>query len=318
LKGILRFRCHWGCHLALAGLLTAAMTATTAVSAARQSATSLSTSPNTSSSTAPSAVQVAAIVARATLNQHRDDAALEEYEFTERVITRGRDGASSERISRVVPHGWGNFRVELAHDGMPTAAAAVETQWRDIAEALASYSNPANEQRVKQDRDKAAKLNRQRDQLEDAIGKAFRFHWVGRTMQGQRAVVELSFEPDPAFKPSVRFSNLYQHVRGTAWVDESSGQVTRVEAELFEDVPFVGGLVAKLNRGGKLIIEQSEVAPDVWAPTHYSIDLDGRKFLSGFSLHQQIDMSAHLRVGQPQETLTRIERDHPGLISGAQ
>ena len=262
--------------------------------------------------------QVTAIVSRATLNQHKDDTALEEYEFTERVVTRGKDGATSEKISRVVPHGTGDFRVELARDGMPAEAAAMETQWRNIAVALASYSDPANQQRVKQDRDKAAKERHERDQLEDAIGKAFRFHWVGRTMREQRALVELSFEPDPAFKPTVRFSNLYAHIRGTAWVDESSGHVARVEAELFEDVAFAGGLVAKLNRGGRLIIEQAEVAPDVWAPTHYSIDLDGRKFLFGFALHQQIEMSAHLRVGQPKETLALIERDHPGLISGTQ
>jgi hypothetical protein len=298
LKKIARIRRRLGFFLALA--------ATAAIGLAQQSSPSLTPE------------QVTAIVARATLDQHKDDAALEEYEFTERVVTRGKDSATSEKISRVVPHGTGNFRVELARNGMPAEAAAIETQWRNIAVALASYSDPANQQRVKQDRDKAAKERRERDELEDAIGKAFRFHWVGRTMKDQRALVQLSFEPDPAFKPTVRFSNLYAHIRGTAWVDESSGHVARVEAELFEDVPFVGGVVAKLNRGGKLIIEQAEVAPDVWAPTHYSIDLDGRKFLFGFALHQQIEMSAHLQVGQPKETLALIERDHPGLISGTQ
>jgi hypothetical protein len=296
-----------------AGLL-AALAATATIGLARQSATSSSTS----SGTSPTPEQVTAIVTRATLNQHKDDAALEEYEFTERVVTRDKEGATSEKISRVVPHGTGDFRVELARDGMPAEAASIETQWRNIAVALASYNDPANQQRVKQDRDKAAKQRRERDELEDAIGKAFRFHWVGRTMRDQRALVELSFEPDPAFKPTVRLSNLYAHVRGTAWVDESSGQVARVEAELFEDVPFAGGLLAKLNRGGKVVIEQAEVAPDVWAPTRYSIDLDGRKFLFGFALHQQIEMSAHLRVGQPQQTLALIERDHPGVISGTQ
>ena len=264
----------------------------------------------------PNPQQVAAMVARATANQHRDDAALEEYEFTERAVTRSKDGMTSEKISRVVPHGTGNFRVELARDGVPAAAASMETQWRDIALALASYSNPANQQRVKQDREKAAKERHERDQLEDAIGKAFRFRWVGRTMRDQRPLVELAFEPDPAFKPSVRFSSLYAHIRGTAWVDEASGQVARVEAEFFEDVPFVGGLVAKLDRGGKFSIEQAEVAPDVWAPTHFSVDVDGRKFVFGFSLHQQISLGGYLRVGQPHETLAAIKREHPGLIKG--
>ena len=291
----------------LTGLLVAAMAASTFVGVARQ------TGAQSVPSLAPD--QVPAIVARAIRNQHKDDAALEEYEFTEREVTRGKDGATSERIARVVPHGTGNFRIELARNGMPTGAASLETQWHNVAQALAAYGDAGNP-RVQQDRDKAAKQRRECDRLEDAIGKAFRFHWVRRTMREQRALVELSFEPDPAYKPSVHFSSVYAHIRGTAWVDEPSGHVARVEAALFEDVPFVGGLVAKIYRGGKLMIEQAEVAPDVWAPTHYSLDLDGRKFLFGFSLHQQIDMSAHLRVGPPHETLAMIERDHPGAITG--
>jgi hypothetical protein len=127
-------------------------------------------------------------------------------------------------------------------------------------------------------------------------------------------VVELAFEPDPAFKPTVRFSNLYSHIRGTAWIDEASGQVANVQAEFFDDVPFVGGLVAKINHGGKLSMEQTELAPDIWAPSRFTVDLDGRKFLFAFSLHEEINLSAYLRVGKPAETLAAIEHDHPDLL----
>jgi len=256
--------------------------------------------------------QIHALVLRGIANQHKDDAALDEYERTERVVSRGRDGAMHEVTSRVVPHGeTGDLHVELERDGVPTAPAALASQWRFVAAALAGYSN-ANDPRFKQDREKAAKRDAERDQMEDAIGTAFRFHWMGRKRDSGHELIELSFEPDPAYKPTVRFTNLYQHIRGTAWFDESSGQVVRVQAGLFEDVSFVGGIVARLYRGAQCTIEQAEVAPGVWFPARYAIDIDGRKFVFGsVSMHQVVDVSGHLRVGPPREALAIIRRDYP-------
>lgn len=253
--------------------------------------------------------QIHALVARAILNQHKDDAALYEYERTERITTRGEAGASHEATTRVVPHGiTGSFRVQLERDAVPTDALTLARQWRNVQQTMAIYAD-ANNPLVKTDLAKAARENREYDQLKDAIGMAFEFHWVGRTTREGRTLIELSFEPDPSYKPTLRYSNLFQHVRGTAWIDESSGHVARVQAELFEDVSFGAGIIAKLYRGAKLTVDQTEVMPGVWFPALYDVDLDGRKFLFSFSMHQKIEISAHRRIGPPQEALALLERD---------
>jgi hypothetical protein len=255
--------------------------------------------------------QIHALVARAILNQHKDDAALDEYERTERITTRGAAGATHEAITRVVPHGiTGSFRVQLERDSMPTDAQALERQWRNVQQTMATYAD-VNNPLVRIDQEKAARQNHEFDQLKDAIGMAFEFHWVGRVTRDNRTLIELSFDPDPSYKPSLRYSNLFQHVRGTAWIDESSGQVTKVEAELFDDVSFGAGIIAKLYRGAKLTVDQAEIAPGVWLPTVYDVDLDGRKFLFSLSMHQKIAVSAYRRIGTPQEALALLERDFP-------
>jgi hypothetical protein len=296
-------------RLTFAGTLVVALAACAAMGAPRQ------VRETDTSALALNPGQVRALVARAILNQHKDDAALEEYELTERMVSHGKDGAVEEKTTRIVPHATGTFQIELERNGMPTDPGALEEHWHDVAQALAAESNASNPL-LKLDQEKAAKRNRERDQLEDAIGQAFIFHWAGHTDQDNRSLIELTFEPNPSYKPSVRLASIYAHIRGAAWVDESSGHVAKVAAELFSDVPFGGGVVAKFYQGGKLTVEQEPVAPDVWLPVHYSLDVDGRKFLFSIALHQQIDMSAQVRVGPPKETLVLIEREHPGVAAG--
>lgn len=255
--------------------------------------------------------QIHALVARAIVNQHKDDLALDEYERTELITTRGAAGATHEAITRVVPHGiTGSFRVQMARDGVSTDTQTLERQWRNVQQTMATYAD-TNNPLVRADQEKAVRQNREYDQLKDAIGMAFEFHWVGRATHDNRAIVQLSFDPDPSYKPSLRYTNLFQHVRGMAWIDESSGQVVSVQAELFDDVSFGAGIIAKLYRGATLTVDQAEVALGVWLPTLYDVNLDGRKFLFTLSMHQKIEVSAYRRIGAPQEALALIERDFP-------
>jgi hypothetical protein len=147
-----------------------------------------------------------------------------------------------------------------------------------------------------------------------AIGKAFIFRWAGRLSVNGRPVIKLSFEPDPTYRSSARFATLYAHSRGTAWVDESSGELIRAEAELTDDVSWGAGIIAKLYHGGKFSYEQREVAPGVWLPVGYSYDFDGRKFLFNLALHERMDYSEYVRVGPPEEALSVIRREHPSIF----
>ena len=255
--------------------------------------------------------EIRELIARAIVAQHKDDAALDEYERTERVVTRERDGAMHETTSRVVPHGsTGTFRVQLEHDGMATDPRTLATQWLNVQKTMAIYAD-TNNPAVKSDLEKAARETREIDRLKDAIAKAFVFHWVARTTRAGRTMVEVSFEPDPEYKPNFRYANLLQHIRGVAWVDESTGHVARVEANLFDDVSFGGGVIAKLYRGAHMTYDQAEMAPGIWLPTGYDVDIDGRKFVFPLNLHQRDEITAYRRVGQPQEAVALLEHDLP-------
>lgn len=258
-----------------------------------------------------SSEEICALVRRVIANQHRNDAALEQYERYERRQTRNNaeDTVPAEdKTFRVVPTGTGILRVQVEDSGRPIDAALYRQGLLGLEQTLVA-SLDANQPKMKQAVAKFEKRRRERAELVDAVGDAFRFSWLGRETRTGRTLVKLAVEPNPAFRPTSRNTSLLARVRATVWVDEAAAQLARTEAEIFRDISFGGGVVAKVYRGGRLVLEQTEVAPDVWLPTHYDYNFEGRKFLFGFEIHERTEASHYRRVGPPREALTALRRE---------
>ncbi len=260
--------------------------------------------------------EIRALVARAVADQHADDNALNEYDRTEHTVSRdsGKEVAPGETVERVFPVGTGEVRVALNRDGKPVDAALIEQSWRNVEKYLEIRSHP-DDPAIRPEYEKAERRERAHAEMVDAIANAFRFRWAGRSTINGRPMIELAFEPDPTYKSSARFASVFAHTMGTVWFDESSGQVARLEAKLREDVPFYGGLLAKIYRGSWITVQQSEVAPGVWLPAAAKYDIEGRKFLFAASWRGQIDASGYRRVGPPAEALAVVQREHGEAIS---
>jgi hypothetical protein len=267
---------------------------------------------------APTATQIEALVARVIANQHKNDQNLSEYEHREHEVDRNSRDAKNgptETTSQVVPTGAGTTRIVLERNGKPTDPMILEQQWQDVARALALH-NDLNDERTRQDREKAEHRRRERTDMEDAIGKAFRFRWIGRESDGNHTIIELAFEPEPDFRSTVRFANVYAHVRGTVWLDEASSQVVKLEAQLNDDVSFYG-VLARVYRGGKFVTEQVEVAPDVWLPSRVAFDFEGRKLVFPEAIHEHVEMSQYRRIGPPEAALEVIRREHLNIAANS-
>ena len=266
------------------------------------------------SETPLTAQQIHDLVDRAIENQRRNDLLLDQYARTEHSVFHGTSKDSGRDIvSRVIPAGEGIIRVELKRDGKTSDAAYLDQQWQGAAQALLAQTHGrephvANFYGTERHR-------HERADMVTAIAKAFIFRWAGRVSINGRPVVKLSFSPDPTYRSSARFAPLYARSRGTAWVDESSAQLVRAEAELTDDVSWGAGIIAKLYRGGQFTFEQGEVAPNVWMPAHYSYDFEGRKFLFSLNVHEQMEYTDFTRMGPPEEAIVVLRREHPSIFA---
>jgi len=255
--------------------------------------------------------EVRTLIDRLIANQRRNDAALEQYERREHRILRKSEkdkDASEDKTFRVVPTGTGTLRLLVRDKDQPVALVFYRQELSDLERAVEQTLNP-NAPGQKQRVEKWLKRTKERAELVDAVRDAFRFTWAGRETRDGRTLIKLDIAPNPAFKARTRSAELFAHVHAIAWVEEAAAQLARVEAEVIYDISFGGGLLGKVYRGGRFVMEQQEVAPGVWLPSRYAYDFAGRRFLFGFEVHELTEASHYRYIGPPRDALATVRRE---------
>lgn len=248
-------------------------------------------------------------------NQHKDDAAFEQYERIEQQIDKT-GGANprtlDEKKVRFVPNGAGATKLLLEENGRHVTAEQYQAELQNWLSVLQFMVNPSDD-RMKSATAKYLKKRQTRSQLVDAMLVAFRSKWVGReTVEGHDCDV-IQLTPDPNFRPHSIFEDALPHAKAKIWVDHDADQLVRARAEITSDVWVGGGILGKLYKGGVFSMEQAEVAPGIWLPVRYQFDFSGRKFLFGFEEHQSIESSHYRYIGSAKEALAEAQSE---LASG--
>jgi hypothetical protein len=259
----------------------------------------------------PTEAEQKSLVTRALANQDIDDDALQVYERVERHVVHDHDmspSAGEDHTLRIIPTGAGSARILLAEHGRPTDPAAIQEQMIATEHLLEAAANPSNPQ-TKRDREKIEKRNSDRRELVTSIQKAFIFTWMGREVRDGRTLSKFHLDPNPKYQATSIRTEFLKHATATAWVDEKSAQLARLEAVLMTDISFVGGVAGKVYRDGHALIEQSEVEPGIWLPRLYQYDFTVRKFLFTSEVHERTEATRYQRIGNAQQALAAIKRE---------
>ena len=251
----------------------------------------------------------APLLDRVIANQKNDEAALDVYERMERLETRKNPNdadPASVKITRVIPSGTGLDKIPVNADGQPLDPAEYRARLEGLERSLALIVESSRAEREAME--KYAKRRRDRNELINSTRSAFRFTFLGREPRGDRLLAEYEMSPNPAFKPASRFASILTRVHGYVWIDETAGELARVEGEVTEDVPF-GLLLGKIYKGSHFMQERYEVQPGMWQPTFSQYDFDGRKLFSGFSIHERSFYSNYRYIGPPKEALEVIRKE---------
>jgi hypothetical protein len=252
---------------------------------------------------------------RVIANQKKGEAALDLYERIERVETRKNPNdpaPTAIKISRVIPSGTGMVRILVSADGKPRDDAAYRADLESLTRVLAIFVNDSGSQRDALE--KYAKKRKDRNDLIDATHNAFLFTFVANEPRGEHTLCKYKMEPNPAFKPTSRFTSIFLKVRGFVWADEASGELARMEGDVAEDIS-IGLFLGKIYKGSHFMQERYEFLPGLWLISFSQYDFDGRKLFSGFSVHERTFYSNYRYIGPPKEALAAIRQElgHPEL-----
>jgi len=182
-----------------------------------------------------------------------------------------------EKVGEVVESNVVDLKLLIAKNGHPLPPAEHEQQ---IIRLQKMISNPAElkKERRNQDED-AAKARR----MLKTIPETFLFKV--ESVDGD--LTTLSAFPDPSYRPSTHEDAIFHAIGGTLTVNTREKRLVELRGELLKDVKFGFGILADLQKGGRLLVQQSEVAPRIWRITELDVDIGGRElFFKTIGTHQ--------------------------------
>lgn len=157
-----------------------------------------------------------------------------------------------------------------------------------------------------------------RDNVIKDMPAAFTYSYAGKDPQGR---IMLKFQPAPNFSPTSRQSLVLEGMAGEMWIDSSSQRMAKVDGKLIRDVTIGWGFLARLNTGGRFLLEQSQDPDGTWQQSLLSVRFDGTEFIvKNIHIHETIVRCCFERVP---DNLTIKDAVHllqtsPALPSGWQ
>ena len=103
----------------------------------------------------------------------------------------------------------------------------------------------------------------------------FLFSYAGR----QENLVTLTFSPNPNFQPPSLEARVFHCMQGEVTVDIREERLAAISGHLQEDVSFGGGVLGRLDKGGKFEVRQIEVSPGHWEMIALTLDMKGKALL---------------------------------------
>src|SRR6266568_6190475 len=109
-----------------------------------------------------------------------------------------------------------------------------------------------------------------------ALPSAFLYQFAGSADSPAGKVQKFTFRPNPNFDPPDLETQVLTAMTGEIWIDATGERVARLEGHLQRDVDIGWGILARLNKGGWIVIEQSDVGERQWRIVHFQMQMSGR------------------------------------------
>jgi hypothetical protein len=113
-----------------------------------------------------------------------------------------------------------------------------------------------------------------------AIPDAFDFTYL-ESIPGPNGhkLARIKFSPRAGFDPPNRETVVFTGMQGEMLVDESGRRLAKIDGTLFKEVNFGWGILGKLYKGGRFLVEQSEVTPSHWDATKMFLHFEGKALM---------------------------------------
>ena len=218
-----------------------------------------------------SIVDARQVVLPSVLATERSWAMRDHYTYMERDDDRrlnslGQVKSETVDVTRIMVVNGARFDQLLEHNGQ-LPSAKEQKQSDDDLDKLKHETPDEQTARLRKDQENRAFL---RDVLE-----AFDFRLVGEEVVNGRPAYVLHATPHPGYHAHGKYAKMFSRVEGRLWVDKQDFGWIKVDGQVTQSFSL-GLILARVERGSHIIMEQTCVGESVWVPKRIEIRATAR------------------------------------------
>jgi hypothetical protein len=187
-----------------------------------------------------------------------------EFECSE----RDREGGGTKTYEDLMIAG-SPYQKLISLNGKPLARDQAADEEKKLEQAISERQSESPQQRAQRVAKYEADQKRNHQMMEQMV-KAFDFAVTGETRLDGHDVYVLRATPRPGYQPPNMETQALTGMQGRLWIDKSTFQWVKVEAEVTHPVS-IEGFLAEVEPGTHFELEKAPVAPGVWLPKHFAM-----------------------------------------------
>ena len=211
-----------------------------------------------------------------------NDKRLRNYTYIERDEEHKLDGQGQEKSTETktfeVMELYGEqVRRLIEKDDKPLPEKDKDKEEEKIQKIIDKRKNESEEQRTKRE-EKEEKDREDGRKFVREVADAYDFKLVGTELVGGREAWVIDGEPKPGYEPHMKEAKFLPKFHGRVWIDKGDLQLAKMEVEAIETVS-IGLFLARIHKGTRVMLEQTQVNDEVWLPRHLTFKVDARVVL---------------------------------------
>jgi hypothetical protein len=240
------------------------------------------------------------IIGQSVVATERSLEARDRYSFVERDHDRRLDSQGqlkSEKIdvTRMILVNGARFEQLVERNGQLPSAE----EQKKLDQDFEKLKHETPEERTA----RLGKEQENRSVLRDLL-EGFDFRLLGEEVLGGRATYVLAVTPHPGYHARGKYGKIFSKVEGKLWIDKSDFGWIKVEGQVTQSFSM-GLFVARVQRGSRIVLEQTNVGDAVWVPQRLEVRGSARiLFLKSLTVERIFTYSDY-----------RLEADGPYSVS---
>jgi hypothetical protein len=228
--------------------------------------------------------------------QARDHYTFMERDQDRRLDSLGQLKSENVEVTRMILVNGIHFEQLMERNGQLPSAEEQKKSDKDL-EKLKHETSEEQTLRLRKTQENRSFI---RDLLE-----AFDFHLIGDEILGGRPAYILQATPHPGYRPHGKYGKLFSKVEGKLWVDKQDFGWVKVDGEVTQSFS-IGLLVARVQRGSHIIMEQTCVGDAVWVPKRVEMKASAKiLFLKSLDLERILTYSDYRPAADGPYTVSR-------------